>query len=374
MTAKSPIIYLKAFTVIIVLLVVVACSHDEYGISHKGISTRVVCFNAGLYPENNATKGLVPLDNTNLFTMGVFAGYEEEADNFGAMSPANDYIDNVRYTRSFIENPFAGADVCYWPFSGKLSFFAYSPFISRTFLQFSPDYVSGYPILCFTPAEDVSSQPDFCIADPVLNQHPTTAPIPLVFHHALSQVVFAANYSGVIPDIVSTSPLYVKVDNIRVSNVIGKKNVMMSNGSPCFEWQNDADCPGSDRVDYHLDRSIGRQISDVALPQATEPATDNYMDICTGNGRMYLIPQSMGYGDIFLEVTYGYYETLEGKEILRTSVTTSCPLPEVEWLPAHAYRYKFTINLASSSVVSPSVEVVLWNEVDNTGIDPIHIE
>lgn len=370
--------YLRKTFVVLLLTVSVACSSDRLDVSYCGSSDRMVVFEAGMSSDTNITKGQIPVDNANLFTMGVFAGYEEEEETFGPSSPANDFIDNVRYTRSFITNPFAGADVCYWPFNGKLSFFAYAPFISSTFLQFASDYVSGYPRMSYSPTTSVTDQPDFCIAAPVLDRHSSTEPIPLVFHHSLSQVVFSANYAGDMPPIVSSSTLYVKVDNIRICNVIGKKTVTMSSGTPCFDWQDDAECPFEDRVSYLLDRPINRQLRNEALPKATDPVSDNYMELTTldgvANGVMYLLPQSMDYGEVYLELTYGYYEMVDTKETLRASARTTCPLPEVTWEPAKTYRYKFTINLAANSIVDPAVAVGTWKDVNNTESNPAHIE
>ena len=299
---------------IVLVLLVFGCSSEPLKTMDSDLSGRTVLFVGEMLDEK--TKGLVPLENVTLFTMGVYAGYEEEDETFGPTSPANDYIDNVRYTRSFITNPFAGADVCYWPFSGKLSFFAYAPYISRTFLQAAPDYVSGYPRLSYSPTANVTEQPDFCIADPVLDRHTTAEPIPLVFHHAMSQVLFSANYSGELPDV--SSDLYIKVDSIRICNVIGTKTVSVSDGSPCFEWQDDDECPDADRVNYVIERSKNQQIKNEALPEVTDPVTDNYMELTTfngvANGVMYLLPQSMDYGEVYLKVTYGYYEMVEAKE------------------------------------------------------------
>ena len=359
---------MKKYTILFVLSVLFGCT-DEFRMSQELVP---ICFKTE--GVANSTKGLVPMGNETLFTMGVFAGYEEEEETFGPSSPANDFIDNVRYTRSFITNPFAGADVCYWPFNGKLSFFAYAPYVSSTFLQFASDYVSGYPRMTYSPTTNVTDQPDFCIATPVLDSHSSTEPIALVFHHSLSQVVFSANYAGDLPPIVSSSPLYVKVDSIRICNVIGKKTVAMNSGTPCFEWQDDAECPDGDRVSYLLDRSRNHQLNDIELPKATDPVTDNYQGLSTANGMMYLLPQSMDYGEVYLEVTYGCYEMVDTKETLRASAKTTCPLPAVAWEPTKSYRYRFTINLAANSIVNPSITVETWKDVNNTESNPAHIE
>lgn len=354
--------------------VAVACAADRINTDCCNQDDRIVSFSVA--PFDGTTKGIAPLENTNLYTMGVFAGYETEDVNFGSSSLSNDYINNVRYTRPFITSPFAGSDVCYWPFSGKLSFFAYAPFISNELLQVAPDYVSGYPRLNYSPTADVSNQPDFCIADPMLDQHPTAEPIPLVFHHSLSQILFSANYSGEFPPV--SDGLYVKVDSIRICNVIGKKTVSVNSGNPCFVWQDDSECPATNRVSYLVDRQKNQQIKNEALPEVTDPGTDNYMELTTfngvANGVMYLLPQSMDYGDVYLKVTYGYYEIVGTAEILRASVSTTCPLPAVTWEPTKAYRYKFTIDIANNIIVSPSISVEPWIDVNNTEASPIHIE
>lgn len=316
-----------------------------------------------------ASRGNLPLETNGLFTMGVFAGYEEENERFGPTSVANDYIDNVRYTRQELSHPFAGDDMCYWPFAGRLSFFAYAPYVSSQNIQFSNDYTAGYPRMSYRPTLDVTNQPDFCIATPVLDQHQTTEPIPLHFNHALAQVLFSANYTGELP----YDGLYLKVDSIRVCNVIGQKTLIMSDGTPCFEWQADNECPPECRTSYLLRRGGGAELSHLADKQlGNTPGT--YVDLTRDNGRLYLLPQqTQHHGDIYLEVTFGYYEMVGGAEVLRASTSTRCDLPETEWLPTNSYRYRFTINLANNTVVNPSVSVEAWKDVHKDA-DSTHLE
>lgn len=361
----------KILLLLLCLPLLVACSGDDEEKIAPSLSSNQILLTADV----GSTRGLVPLETSTLFTIGVFAGYETESETFSSTSLANDFINNVKYQRSFITDSLAGTDVCYWPFVGKLSFFAYAPYISDTYLKFASDYVSGYPRMSYTPFPDVTNQPDFCIATPVLDQHMTTAPIPLHFTHSLCQILFSANYTGDFPS--TTSKLYVKIDSIKVCNVIGRKTVVMSNGTPCFDWQDDSECPASDRTSYFLRRSglpEEQHISDDSLYRATTPTTDNYRNMSTANGRLYLLPQSMTYGQVYLIVSYGYYEMADGAEVLRASTTTRCNLPAATWLPTYCYRYKFTINLSTSSIVNPTVSVVGWNDVDNTQSNPNHIE
>jgi len=350
----------------------IGCSSGEdVDYDTPGRSTTPITFSI----EESTTRGMVPLETNTLHTMGIFAGYEKEEETFSSTSPANDFINNVRYTRSEITHPFAGEDVCYWPFSGKLSFFAYAPYVSSKYLQFSSDYVSGYPRMNYEPTTDVTNQPDLCFATPVLDQHKTTTAIPLSFNHSLSQVLFSANYSGDLP--TTSASLYVKIDSIRICNVIGRKKVVMNNGTPCFDWQDDSECTAADRTSYLLRRGgLPEQchIQDEELLEATSPATDNYRDMSTANGILYLLPQSMTDGEAYLRVTYGFYEMVGTMETLRASVTTRCNLPAATWLPMNSYRYKFTINLATHSIVNPTVQVGDWQSVNHTETNPIHIE
>ena len=352
-----------------VLLVVAACSAalDEPERTADTAADPVTFTVGGV-----TTRGSGALTSGNLFTMGVFAGYEEESETFGANSVATDYINNVRYTRSFITDPFAGADVVYWPLSGKLSFFAYAPYTSSQNIWVDPDYTVGFPRMSYKPTQDVTNQPDFCIAQPVLDQHKTTDAIPLHFMHSLSQVTFAANYTGYVP-----SGQYVKIDSIYICHVIGRKTFTMSSVAPGFQWEADSECSEDDRTSYFLRRGgevTLQHLADTQLPVSSGNVSDEYLSLSTLNGHLYLLPQGMTHGEAYLRVTYGLYQLDGTTETLRNSYTTTVNMPAATWASGTSYLYKFTIQIAALTTTTPTVSVVDWIDGHNDDTDPHHFE
>jgi len=348
----------KLVTFIVLVSSTGACSYVE---NNKTTTSDKAIYFSGQMTDESLSKGN-KLDDGNLYTMGIFVGYENEDESFTSSSPANDYSNNVRYSRSLLTLPFAGDTACFWPFKGKLSFFAYAPYISDDYLKLASDYVSGFPRFSYSPTSDVSEQADFCLANPVLDRTITLDAIPLSFNHTLSRILFSANYSNSLP--TSSSKLFVIVDSVSINNIIGSKTVAVCTGNPCFQWESDDTCTDDVRTNYLITRSDNQLVKD-SLLKVTVPASDNYRNISEAQGIMYLIPQSLSLGNASLTITYGYYEWVGDVEVLRSRITTSCQLPETTWLPAHTYRYKFTINLAANSIVSLSVSVEDWNNINN---------
>lgn len=319
---------------------------------------------------HHSTRGQNPLTTANMTIMGVFAGYEEENETFGESSVANDFINNVQYYRDHAGQDFAGANVTYWPFVGKLSFFAYAPWVAGTNLYVPDSYTSGFLKFHFKQLEDVTNQVDLCIAQPVLDQPQVNTAIPLHFNHALSQVAFSAAYTGELP----TASLYVKINKIVLNGIVGEKELTVQSESPFYVW--DAEEP-EERISYTLDRIIDYPhiAANVRLPYIDNEAdviVENFINITTDNGRLYPIPQHVTGAS--MTVTYGVYEDASGLDVLRGSSTTTCDLPEILWEPTQCYRYRFTIDVTNNTIVNPTVSIVEWEPaVDDHGDNPIHL-
>lgn len=344
---------------ILVFLACISCSQHEFD-ECKDMQTAIsVQFIAS---ENEyVTRGENPLSGDRIYSMGVFAGYEEEND-FSSESVANDYINNVRYGRSSTAEPFAGEDVCYWPFNGKLSFFAYAPYINDAYIHATPDYEKGFPMMEYMPTPDVVTQNDLCIAKPVLNRLMSTDPIPLSFHHALSQVVFSANFIGDIP-----ASHMIKVDEIVLYNVIGKKVFSFNDSDDGFSWQDDEGCDYDTSYTLTRTHDSNSQIADVGIPKQNG---ENYQKLDLPAGVMYLVPQSLEKGIAYLKVTYGYYRVTSTGDILVTRVTRKVNLPEdCVWESSKRYRFAFSLKEVDHSDIKATVTIEDWQNSGNPTTD-----
>lgn len=72
----------------------------------------------------------------------------------------------------------------YWPLTGKVTFFGYSPATDGTYSYASP----GYPTIAYKVNEAIASQVDFVVA--TVSDQEKAASVSLPFKHALTQVEF----------------------------------------------------------------------------------------------------------------------------------------------------------------------------------------
>lgn len=81
----------------------------------------------------------------------------------------------------------------FWPNSGTLSFFAYSPYANQgdsyTSLSSTPS-TEGYPQLAYTVPDDVTKQRDLLVSVPLIDQTKADVPaggkLTLAFKHTLA--------------------------------------------------------------------------------------------------------------------------------------------------------------------------------------------
>ena len=175
------------------------------------------------------------------------------------------------------------------------------------------------------------------MARPVLNSTKEIGSVPAVFHHTLTQIWFDMNYEGTPP-----SGYSVKVENIKLRNIVGTRTATYTTVPPYFEWSG-----GSADTDYELKLSSSH-LRDMylALKPAPEEPIQNSM------GRLYLIPQALD-PSACIEITYSFFDTAPDPDVRKATFTKSVNIPSPSVWPANrTIRYKITVDVGLSSPVA----------------------
>ena len=190
--------------------------------------------------------------------------------------------------------------------------------------------------------------PDLCMARPVLNSTKEIGSVPAVFHHTLTQIWFDMNYEGTPP-----SGYSVKVENIKLRNIVGTRTATYTTVPPYFEWSG-----GTADTDYELKLSSSH-LRDMylALKPAPEEPIQNSM------GRLYLIPQTLD-PSASIEITYSFFDTAPDPDVRKATFTKSVNIPSPSVWPANrTIRYKITVDVGvSSPVVLSGCTIDDWTE------------
>lgn len=310
---------------------------------------------------SGTTRGTVPLDNNNIkdrhFCVSAFiAGNESfiEADN----SKKKTYFKDIEYIYNIQDNIWKGNPSVYWPLDpeARLSFFAYAPVASDQ-IKFNGLSTDGWPSITVTPMTNVTNQPDFCVADPLIDQTRINA-LPLTFHHMLTKIVFAARYKGTLP----SANYKVRIDKVTIKNVVGSKNLIFyvpaNETDKGYKWVELSDSDG--KVDYTLTYGKDNQLINSLdegneLPNASE--SDDFKEIQGSDGYLYLIPQELE--NAKLEVTYSLYEKCSNNvEVRRTFIESSDNNLTGIWEAGHSVTYNFTLFVGASNKIEVEENVI----------------
>ncbi len=330
---------MKRFAVILLLLacaVLPSCRKTGLGDSDDG---KILFRIAGDWRDG--TKGRDELDSLNLNHFITFATIHQNP-TFGNGDRIGNYFFG-RPARSQGNGEFCLDTVAYWPASGYgyLSFFAYTPAAQVRIDANQQDSL----VIRFEQYSTVTSQVDFCVAEPVLGRSaPPFNPVPLNFRHTLTNIEFAAKY--VDPSNILDSLGYsVRLDSIRVSNVVGTRDIVIKPDSTFFHWKDNIS--SHSKVDYLITR-VGSQLSQNLL--------DTVLTVSTlADGRMYLLPQKLD-ENASVKVTFSLGTQVYQRGVTRfytvATFTEQLSLPRYaddtpEWRPAQKVRYNLTIDLSN---------------------------
>lgn len=351
------------------------------------------------------TKGaplLRNLEDLSTQDFSVNAWYSPEGETFGSNSRL--YISNHRFGRMNNSTVWQGIsrdgeekkhDPVYYPLDGSLSFFCYAPY-SEINNENSPiqivnqpnpsitnqwdNYLPGSPLVIYTPAEEVESQFDFIVANPVLDWKKGDGVVSLSFdNHLTSRLEFYCNYSGHIND---EEKIY--ITGIQIENVIGSEYLYFTKEGDKFgyEWCSDISPDGTENmplVSYLLsnnDRSDSDRYlvegDNMNLPEAVpdDYSIVNYRYVNNlASGLMYVLPQTFDQytSDQDAPKLHVTYQIRNGqREMIEESVLSYSLKGSKTWEAGKRIQFKITLNIAERKELNVTTVVINdWEDAGN---------
>ena len=336
---------IKGLVNIVLALCVASCgSNQRPGIDYSTYNPEPdtcspLIVNVGLEAATRATDVLTMVNLTDFDVSAIW--------NYNALPENKWYMKQQKVTKPSTE--WVTTPMSYWTVTGNLSFFMYAPSASMVDGITAVYSTTGMPGIIYTPNPDnISDMPDLCMARPVLNSTKEIGSVPAVFHHTLTQIWFDMNYEGTPP-----SGYSVKVENIKLRNIVGTRTATYTTVPPYFEWSG-----GTADTDYELKLSSSH-LRDMylSLKPAPEEPIQNSM------GRLYLIPQTLD-PSACIEITYSFFDTAPDPDVRKATFTKSVNIPSPSVWPANrTIRYKITVDVGlSSPVVLSGCTIDDWTE------------
>ena len=282
---------------------------------------------------------------TDIATMRDFGVYAYYADGTFTTALSPNFMCNTRVTKS--GNAWGYTPVMYWPNSGTVSFFAYSPHAAEgdPYIALSSGATTaGYPQLTYTVPDAVEAQHDLLVSVPLLNQTkadvPTGGKLTLAFKHTLACVVFQAKMTA-------ARELPVKVTSITLGQLKNKADFAYGDTPGTFSWTATADA---------ADKSYTLGIANSLLADTDISGSSSYTSISPADSRLLLLPQNIDAGDE-ITVTVVYTLAAGGTK----TVTKTAPLSDLIKNELEAgKRYSINILVSALADVTLTCSVEEW--------------
>lgn len=310
--------------------------------------TDIITFSAELQ-----TKGTSIGSSADMKDMGVFC-YHTGTDKWDDV--ANTALSNKMYNR---EVKHANSTwTCNPPVSWgvglgeRFTFFGYSPYLSITngIKVSTSELTAGAPMLEFSISDLVVNQIDLLVADPRKDIMPVYS-VTLKYTHALSRIGFSAK-------LLQGDPLYdVKVSDVTLSfnpvagEIYRKANINLMTR----EWTRHSNPFGD--------------AATISMPMLTPSPilTVDQQDIIAANGKLFMIPQNVGDGSLFISIKVKSTPKDGGAAL--EEVYSKLVIPAVTWGVNKAYQYGYTIDNSNKTIKLSSVGVREWTTSEGGGID-----
>lgn len=202
----------KILLAAVAALAIVGCSQNEE-IEKAGEKAEI---NFGTVVKNSTRAAVTENDDLQKSGFIVYAYKTADAITVAETKLGDAFMSGVEVTHS--SNWTVNGGPYYWPFEGKVQFFAYAKGDAVKNFKVATD--AKYPTLEYTIADAASAQIDFVVAK-ATDQSKQTADVSLAFTHALTQVNFSAKSenSGMVYNITS-----VKLANVYNSGTYNFEN------------------------------------------------------------------------------------------------------------------------------------------------------
>lgn len=326
---------------------------------------------------DNPTKGLDEINYDRIkddkYKFGLYAFWNEEGKRFSNENDKSSlYLENrnMEYIDSEgKKNRWRCSPAAYWPFHTWLNFFAYAPYQSaetqHPFVLFpSEDYVGGMPRLRFTPPQNVTFQPDFCVSVPCLDVSAADGSVLMAFHHTLTRVRFYINLKGYKAPEYKYCITDLTIKGVASSNILTYKE----DKEKPYEWDTiEASAPKTGT--YHLS-SAESQLTSAPLIFTNELGSEvTGLDRYTYanelvNGRLYLLPQKLT-SEAKIEVVISVFKN-ETSELISMLPPFELALPAAtEWEEQKTVSYLMTINIENSKESAIEPVISDWTDSDN---------
>ena len=275
---------------------------------------------------------------------GIYTYYT--ADAFNPESSTPNFMCNTLVEKT--NSQWTYTPLMFWPNSGNLSFFAYSPYAGaddRYTTLGSTLTTTGCPQLTYTVPDNVIDQRDLLVSVPLIDQTKddvnANGKLPLTFRHALSCIVFKAKMTDVCD-------FPVKVTSITLGNFKNKASLFYDlTATPgTFSWTMPKEAP---------DKSYSLAINNNLLTDTDLKAiTGSYQSITADNASLILLPQTIDDTDeIKVSVEYQVTGNPQAK-------TITVPLNRITSTLIAGQRYSINILVSALADLTLTCTVEAW--------------
>ena len=273
---------------------------------------------------------------------GVYAYYAADGAFSTVLTPK--FMYNTRVTKN--DGVWEYTPVMYWPKSGTVSFFAYSPYADggNTAIGLGSDITTtGYPRMTYTVPDDVKAQQDLLVSIPLIDQMKADVPaggkLTLTFKHTLACVVFQAKMTAVCE-------FPVKVTSVTLGQLKNKATFTYDDTPGIFSWT-----ATSDAVNKSYTLDIDNRL--LANTDISMTASD-YLTISLADSRLLLLPQAIDADDeITVTVDYVLAAGIQSK-------TVTTPLGNLINNLEAGKRYSVNILVSALSDIALTCSVEEW--------------
>ena len=273
---------------------------------------------------------------------GVYAYYAADGAFSTVLTPK--FMYNTRVTKN--DGVWEYTPVMYWPKSGTVSFFAYSPYADggNTPIGLGSDITTtGYPRMTYTVPDDVKAQQDLLVSIPLIDQMKADVPaggkLTLTFKHTLACVVFQAKMTAVCE-------FPVKVTSVTLGQLKNKAAFTYDDTPGIFSWT-----ATSDAVNKSYTLDIDNRL--LANTDISTTASD-YLTISLADSHLLLLPQAIDADDeITVTVDYVLAAGIQSK-------TVTTPLGNLINNLEAGKRYSVNILVSALSDIALTCSVEEW--------------